>query len=208
MPRTASHRASAFGSGDAERGQPVGDRRVWRPMQRARGKRLELGFVKSGRAVGELRKVDEVRQFVERGDRTHRLGRTNQHRERGDGERLDAFRAQRADRQRARALGQSSAASVGQEVVVAEARRCARERLENLDLHGGIGDVILAANDMRHAEIDVVDHRGQRVEIGSILAAEDRIGERRAIDVAFAAHHVVPAHGRRFEAKTPMRLAA
>jgi hypothetical protein len=61
---------------------------------------------------------------------------------------------------------------------------------------------------MRHAEIDVVDHRGQRVEIGSILAAEDGIGERSAIDVAGAAHHIVPAHGRWFEAKTPMRLAA
>jgi hypothetical protein len=61
---------------------------------------------------------------------------------------------------------------------------------------------------MRHAEIDVVDHRGQRVEIGSILAAEDRIGERGAIDVAFAAHNIVPADGRWFEAKTPKRLSA
>ena len=70
------------------------------------------------------------------------------------------------------------------------------------------GDVILAANDMRHAEINVVNHRGQRVEIGSVLAAEDRIGERGAIDMAVAAHHVVPAHNRRFEAKTPVRFAA
>ena len=43
-------------------------------MQRARRKRLELGLVKPGRAVGELRKVGETRQFVERGDRAHRLG--------------------------------------------------------------------------------------------------------------------------------------
>ena len=73
-------------------------------MQRARRKRLELGFVKPGRAVRELRKVDEVREFIKRGDRTHRLGRTDQHRERGDGERLDSFCAQRGDRQRAGAL--------------------------------------------------------------------------------------------------------
>ena len=89
-----------------------------------------------------------------------------------------------------------------------EARRRSGERLENLDLHGGVGDVILAANDMRHAEIDVVDHRGQRVEIGPVLAAQNGVGQRGAIDVALAAHHVVPAHGRRFEAKTPMRFAA
>ena len=91
---------------------------------------------------------------------------------------------------------------------MAEARRCAREGLENLDLHGSIGDVILAANDVRHAEIDVVNHRRQRVEIAPVLAAQDRIGERGAIDVAHAAHHIVPVHSRWFEAKTPMRLAA
>ena len=59
---------------------------------------------------------------------------------------------------------------------MAEARRRAGERLENLDLHRSVGDVILATDDMRHAEIDVVDHRGQRVEIGFVLAAQDRIG--------------------------------
>ena len=81
---------------------------------------------------------------------------------------------------------------------MAEAWRFARQRLENLDLDGGVGDVILAANDMRHPEVDVVDHRGQRVKIGSILAAEDRIGERGAVDVALSAHQVVPAHGHGF----------
>ncbi len=61
---------------------------------------------------------------------------------------------------------------------------------------------------MGDAEFDVVDHRGQRVEIGSVLPPQDRIGERAAIDVALAAHHVGPADGSRIEAKTPVRLAA
>jgi hypothetical protein len=92
--------------------------------------------------------------------------------------------------------------------VVAKARGCTCESLEYLDLHGGVGDVVLATNDVGHAEIDVVDHRGQRVEITFILTAQDGVGERRAIDMAFAAHQVVPAHGRGVKAKTPMRLAA
>ena len=54
---------------------------------------------------------------------------------------------------------------------MAETRRRPGERLENLDLRGRVGDVILAANHMRHPEIDVVNHRGQRVEKGAVLAA-------------------------------------
>ncbi len=91
---------------------------------------------------------------------------------------------------------------------MAEPRRGAGERLENLDLHGGIGDMILAADDVRDAEVDVVDHRGKGVEISSVLAPQHRVGERSAIDMALAAHHVVPAHRRRVEAETPMRPAA
>ena len=57
-----------------------------------------------------------------------------------------------------------------QQAVVGEGWRLVPQRFEQLDLHASIGDVILAADDMRHAEIDVVDHRRQRVQIASILA--------------------------------------
>ena len=91
---------------------------------------------------------------------------------------------------------------------MAEPGRGAGKRFENLDLHRRVGDMILAADDMRDAKVDVVDHRGKGVEIGSVLAPQHRIGERRAVDVAFAPHHVVPAHRRRVEPEAPMRPAA
>jgi hypothetical protein len=50
---------------------------------------------------------------------------------------------------------------------MAEDRRATRQHIENLNLCGCIGDVILAANDMRDAEVDVVDRGGKGVEIGS-----------------------------------------
>ena len=120
LPRIASHSASAVGSGDAERGQTIGDRRIRHAMQRARRKRLKLRFVEARRAVREMRRIDQARQFVERIDGTHRLGRADQDRERGDRERLDALRPQRGDRQRPGALRKPPAAGVGQEVVMAE----------------------------------------------------------------------------------------
>ena len=49
------------------------------------------------------------------------------------------------------------------------------ERLENLDLHRRVGDVILAADDVRHCEIDIVNHRGQRVEKPAVFADQYRI---------------------------------
>ena len=91
---------------------------------------------------------------------------------------------------------------------MAETGRSARECLENLNLHRGVGDMILAPDDVGDAEVDVVDHRGQRIEVGAVLPAEDRIGQRRAVDAALAAHHIVPAHCRRFEPEAPMGLAA
>ena len=56
----------------------------------------------------------------------------------------------------------------------------AAERFEDLDLHAGVGDVILAAHDVRDADVDVVDHGRQRVEIGAVLAhaAPDRTARR------------------------------
>ena len=65
-------------------------------MQRARGKRFELGLVEARRAVREMRQIDESREFVERGDRPHGLGRADEHGERSDRERLEPGLAQRA----------------------------------------------------------------------------------------------------------------
>ncbi len=48
---------------------------------------------------------------------------------------------------------------------------------EYLDLHRRIGDVVLAPHHIAHAEIDVVQNRGQRVEKGAVGPHQDGIGE-------------------------------
>ena len=91
---------------------------------------------------------------------------------------------------------------------MAEDRRRAAERLEDLDLHRRVGDVVLAADDMGDAKVDVVDDGRQGVEIGAVLAPQHRIGQRGAVDMAFAAHQVVPAHASSLEPEAPVRPAA
>ena len=90
----------------------------------------------------------------------------------------------------------------------AEERLRALQSLKELDLDGGVGDMILATNDMADLEIDVVHHRRQRVEIGGVLTQKHRIGQGGAVDMAFAADEIVPAHDCGIELETPMRAAA
>ena len=65
--------------------------------------------------------------------------------------------------------------------------------LENLHLHGRIGDMVLTADHMRDVEIDVIDDGRQRIEIAPVLAHQHRVGEGRGVDMAVAAHEIVPA---------------
>ena len=51
------------------------------------------------------------------------------------------------------------------------------QRLEDLDLRRGVGDVILAADDVGDGEVDIVDHRRQGVEEAPVLADQHRIGQ-------------------------------
>ena len=52
---------------------------------------------------------------------------------------------------------------------MAEDRGATRQRIENLNLCGCIGDVILAANDVRDAEVDVVElELADRLGAGSV----------------------------------------
>ena len=66
--------------------------------------------------------------------------------------------------------------------MVTEDRRLGSQRLEQGDLHAGVGDVVVAADDMADAHLDVVDNGGQRIEIRAVLAHQDRIGQRGQID--------------------------
>ena len=62
----------------------------------------------------------------------------------------------------------AAARRVDQQRQVREGRHAAAERLEHLDLRAGVGDVVLAADHVRDGEVDVVDHRGEAVEVRAV----------------------------------------
>ena len=68
--------------------------------------------------------------------------------------------------------------------------------------------MVLAADDVGDLRFDIIQHAGQGVEEGAVLADQDRVGQGGGLDRDMPAHHVFPLDriARQFE--TPMRLAA
>ena len=121
---------------------------------------------------------------------------------------LIALGRQLAHAERADALGERLAIGADQQREMAERGNLSAQRLENLDLHAGIGDVIFAAHDVGDLEIHIVHHRRQRVEKRAVLADQHRVGERGGVDRLRPAHEIDPILACARELETPMRLAA
>ena len=205
LPRTASQNASALSAGtpSAASRSFASANGIWWISARlstvsSAGSNFDADFeVPAGSKRAASSSID--------GHRRHAFGRADQHGQRSHGHRLDAGFGKAGDRQRAAALRQPLARRRGQQIVVAEGRRLGAERLEQRDLHAGIGDMIVAADDMRDAELDVVDHRRQRVEIAAVLAHQHRIGDGGEIDRFGAAHEIVPMDVGALAARTGRR---
>ena len=75
---------------------------------------------------------------------------------------------------------------------MAEGRHFGAQGPKNRHLHAGVGDMVVAANDMRDAHVDVIDHGRQRIEVGPVLTHQDGVRERSKIDRFLAANQVVP----------------
>ena len=90
---------------------------------------------------------------------------------------------------------------------MAEGGRRGAQRLEQLDLRRGVGHMVLAADDMGDAEVDVVDHARQRVEIGAVVPDQHRVRQRGGIDMLPPAHEIVPDDVALLEQEAPMGLA-
>ena len=185
LPRVAAQNGSASGPAIAERLQPFAHGGEGQVMQHARRQRPEFGFVETRRGARNVGEVERFGEFGERGDRPAPLRPSRP---------APPAPRPRAPRRRSRAASGSTArrcASTGPRRSASVSRLWwpkagagAAKRLEDLDLHRGVGDVVFAADDMGDAEVDVVDHRGQRVEVAAVLARQHRIGERGAIDMA------------------------
>ena len=164
---------------------------IWRSSVAV--ERDEIGRIEFRRPISRSRRGRNVLASSGMDGHCHDIfRRADQHGERGHGHRLDAGFAQAGDRQRAGALRQRLAGRRRQEIVVAEGRRLGAQRLEQRDLHAGIGDMVVAADDVGDAHVDVVGDGRQRVEIGAVLAHQDRIGQRGEVDRLLAAHQIVP----------------
>ena len=81
------------------------------------------------------------------------------------------------------------------------------QRLGNLDLHGGVDHMVFAADHMGDAEINVVDDRWQRVEIGAILADQHRVRLRGGVNMLRPPDQVMPFHPAAIQLEAPMGLA-
>ncbi len=78
----------------------------------------------------------------------------------------------------------------------------------DVDLHAGVGDVVLAADDVADLAVDVIDHAGEGVERGAVRADQHRIRHRWQLDAAPAEHAVGPLDGRIGQLEAPVRRLA
>ncbi|KAF5029711.1 hypothetical protein DSECCO2_645740 [anaerobic digester metagenome] len=90
------------------------------------------------------------------------------------------------DAQGAAALGELAPFGVHEEPVVGEMRRRMAQSLVEEDLAGGVGQVVLAAQDQGHAHVDVVDDHGQVVAGPAVLAQKHEIAEGSGRDAHVA----------------------
>ena len=86
--------------------------------------------------------------------------------------------------------------------------RIAAERLPEVDLHAGVGDVVLAADDMGDAALEVVDHAGEGIERGAVGAQQHRVRQARQLHDARAEHAVQPFDLPHVQLEAPMRQLA
>src|SRR5438552_18853209 len=95
-----------------------------------------------------------------------------------------------------------------QQRLMRELRSLRTQAQEHLDLRRAVRDMVLAAHDVRDAQVDVVDHARQQIEPGAVLAPDDRIAQELWVEALLAADEVVPDNRRAMvEPETPVRRA-
>ena len=151
----------------------------------------QLLLVKPRRRPAKAGKVEAGDQRRGIGNRLDRIAGPYPRQQGNNRLRLDMLLAETADAQRAQPLRQLALGS-DQQRLVRECRRLGAQSLEHLNLHRGIGDMILAAHHMGDAHVDIVDRGGQHVEPAAILAPDHRIGQERRIKMLLAPDPVGP----------------
>ena len=86
----------------------------------------------------------------------------------------------------------SASPCAGEQIVVRENGHGRAQRLEELDLHRCVGDMVFAANDVRDAHIRIVGDACEGVERGAVLADQHGIGDGGRVDFLGAANEARP----------------
>jgi len=189
-------------------GQARSDRFIIELMEDPRVELSELGFVEPGGRAAESREIERRQQRRGIGLRLDRFAGTKPGEQRHDRLRLDPRVAEMIGAERAEALGKLAFRS-GQQRFMREGRRRGAERVEHLELRGGVRDMVLAAHDMGDAHVDIVDHRREKIEPRPVGAAHHRIAHRRRIEALGTADQIVPLdRGGMIEPETPVRADA
>ena len=94
-----------------------------------------------------------------------------------DGQGLDTLLAQGAQAQSTQPLGELLAGGIGDQRQMGEAGRRAAQGRQDGELQGGVGDMVLAADDVADGELGIVDRRGEQVGGAAVLAPHHRIAE-------------------------------
>ena len=161
-----------------------------------------------GRSAAEDRKVEIRGERFDVGDGLDRLRSPDPRQHVEQGNRLDTLLAQMRGAIGAEPLRQFPLCR-HQKRFVRKGRRRRPERLEHLYLDGAVRHMVLAADHVGDAEIDVVDHAWQQIEPAAVLAPNDRVAEQFRIELLLAANEVGP-HDRVhvIESEAPVRRPA
>ena len=89
-----------------------------------------------------------------------------------------------------------------------EARQCAAEGLHEIQLDGGVGDVVFAANDLGDAGLQIIHRGGEEVEEPAVSADDDGVGEGGKAHRLGPGGEVVPSDGAAAQAEAPVGAAA
>jgi len=117
----------------------------------------EFAFIEAGGGAAKMGKVETVDQRLHVRKRLDGLRTAQSRQQRGDGGRLQPDFAEMGDAERTQPLGQLALASRQQRFMGKGRERRAQGR-EHLDLGRGVGHMILPAQDVGDAHVNVVDH--------------------------------------------------
>ena len=177
-------------------------------LQIACGQRIQILHIKLGRRRAKAVDVKALNQLRHLSAHFNRIRRPQPGHQAQQCHGLHACFAQVAQRQGAEPFGQRFALGAGQQRVVSKFGHRAAQRLDDLDLSGGIGHMVRSSHHMGDAHFGVIHHRCQGIQELTIAPDQYRVGHRRGINRDVPQHAVFPLDALMVQLKAPDTIAA